>query len=70
MHAKKEKTCPAYVSKHNSNRDKQVILLMTPNGEERGRKAKSKEQWWHYLAVKKLSALLTGLLLSELSSFL
>ena len=44
LHVKKEKTCPAYVSKHNSNRDKQVILLMIPNGEERGRKAKSKEQ--------------------------
>ena len=35
-----------YVSKHNSNRDKQVILLMISNGER-----------WHYLAVKKFSAL-------------
>ena len=33
----------------NSNCEKQVILLMTPNEEE-----------WHYLAVKNLSALLTG----------
>ena len=37
---------PAYVSKHNSNREKQVILLMISNGEKQ----------WHYLAVKKLSA--------------
>ena len=36
----------AYISKHNSNREKQVILLMIPNGAKR-----------HYLAVKKLSAL-------------
>ena len=32
----------AYVSKHNSNREKQVIFLMIPNGEGRGREAKSK----------------------------
>ena len=25
---------PAYVSKHNSNREKQVILSMIPNGEK------------------------------------
>ena len=41
---------PAYVSKHNSDREKQVILLMIPNGEG-----------WHYLAVKKLQALLRGM---------
>ena len=28
LHAKKEKKYPAYVSKHNSNREKQVIPLM------------------------------------------
>ena len=39
---------PAYVSKHNSNRGKQVIPLMISNGEGR----------WHYLEVKNLSALL------------
>ena len=38
----KEKTYPDYVSKHNSNREKQVYLLMFPNGEG-----------WHYLTVKK-----------------
>ena len=31
--AKKEKVYLAYVSKHNSNREKQVIILMTSNGE-------------------------------------
>ena len=41
---------PAYVPKHNLNRQKQVILLIIPNGEE-----------WHYLAVKKPSALLRGI---------
>ena len=46
---KKEKTYPTYVSKHNSNREKQVILSLISNGEKEG---------WYYLAVKKLSALL------------
>ena len=44
--AEKERTNLAYVSKHNSNREKQVILLMIPNGEG-----------WCYITVKKLSAL-------------
>ena len=47
MYAKKENIYPAYVTKHNSNREKQVILLMVPNGEK-----------WYYLTVKKLSGLL------------
>ena len=42
--------CIPNVSKHDSNHEKQVILLMVPNGEG-----------WHYLAVKKLSALLGGM---------
>ena len=50
MYAKKEKICPAYVSKHNLNREKQVILLTISKGEK-----------WHYLAVKKLSVLLRGI---------
>ena len=29
---KKEKKYPVCVSKHNSNREKEVILLMIPNG--------------------------------------
>ena len=40
--AKKERLYPAYLSKLNSNPEKQVILLMIPNGEG-----------WHYFAVKK-----------------
>ena len=47
LYAKKGKTYPAYVSKHNSNCEKQVIIFMIPNGEG-----------WYYLAVKKLSTLL------------
>ena len=43
----KKKIYPAYVSKHNSNREKKVILSMISN-----------RKGWHYLAVKKLSALL------------
>ena len=56
---KKEKIYPAYVSKHNSNGEKQVTLLVIANGE--GRKAKSERRRWHYLAVKKISALLRGI---------
>ena len=41
MYAKKETIYPAYVSKHNSNHEKQVIILMIPNGEG-----------WYYFAVK------------------
>ena len=48
--AKNEKVHPAYVLKHYSNREKQVLLLTAANGEG-----------WHYLAVKKLSALLKGI---------
>ena len=40
----------AYKSKHNLAREKQVILLMISNGEN-----------WHYLLVKSLSGLLTGI---------
>ena len=45
-----KKIYPAYVSKYNSNREKQVIFLMNLNGEG-----------WHYLVIKKLSALLRGI---------
>ena len=58
LYAKKEKIYPAYVSKHNSNREKQVILLMILNG---GR--------WHYLAVKKISALFRGITSKQHSDF-
>ena len=43
----------------NLNRQKQVILLMVRNGV--GCEVKSEGQW-HYLAVKKLSALLRGII--------
>ena len=39
-----KKIHPAYVSKHNSNREKQVIVLTIPNG-----------VGWHYLAVKNIT---------------
>ena len=39
----------AYKSKHNLTREKQITLLMISNGEN-----------WHYLVVKSLSGLLTG----------
>ena len=46
-----------YVSKYNSSRGKQVILLMISNGETQ-REAKSEGQRWYYLVVKKLSTLI------------
>ena len=65
LYTKKEKVYLASVSNHNSNREKQVILLMISNREgceakSEGRVAKSDCQQSHYLAVKKLSALLRG----------
>ena len=50
LYAKKIVIYHAYVSKHNSNREKQVIILIISNGEK-----------WHYLAVKKLLALFRGI---------
>ena len=47
-----KKICPAYIPKIYLNCEKQIILLMIPNEEKEG---------WHYLAVKKLSALLRGI---------
>ena len=58
LYAKKRKKYCAYISKDNSNREKQVIPLMIPNGEKREVRS---EGLWHYLAVHKLSALLTGI---------
>ena len=53
MYAKKEKINPAYVSKHNSNYEKQVILMI------------SNREKLHYLAVKKISTLLRGIIESS-----
>ena len=41
------KIYPACISKHNSNYENQIILLIIPNGDG-----------WHYLVVEKLSAIL------------
>ena len=61
LHVKKEKIYLTYVLNNNSNREKQVILLMIPNGD--GCKAKSGGwQKWHYLAVKKLLRLLNRII--------
>ena len=49
-HNKKEIE-PAYISKYNYKRKKQVILLMITDDDNR----------WHYLAVKSLPALLRGI---------
>ena len=46
---KLEKISLANKTKHNLTREKQVILLMITDGEK-----------WHYIAVKRLSALLRG----------
>ena len=47
LYVKKMTISPAYTSKCNSNHEKQIILLILPNGEG-----------WHYIAVKEWSALL------------
>ena len=52
LYTKEKEICPADISKINSNCEKPIILLMIPNEEKEG---------WHYHAVKKLSALLTGI---------
>ena len=41
LDVKNEKLNPAYVSKHSSNCEKQIILLVISNG-----------KGWHYLSVK------------------
>ena len=52
LYIKENEVRPAYISKINSNFEKQIILLMIPKEEKEG---------WHYLAVKKLSTLLRGI---------
>ena len=49
LYIKEMEICLTYVSKVNSNCEKQIIFLMIPNEEKEG---------WHYLVVKKLPALL------------
>ena len=57
-HNKKE-IRPAYISKYNHKRKKQVILLMITDDGKR----------WHYLAVKSLSTLLIGISSSSNGDF-
>ena len=52
LYIKEKEICPTYISKINLNCEKQITLLMIPNEEKED---------WHYLAVKKLSALLRGI---------
>ena len=49
LYIKQKEICLAYVSKLNSNCEKQIIWFMIPTEEKKR---------WHYLAVKRLSALL------------
>ena len=53
-----EKIGHAYKSKHNLDRENQIILLMITDVEK-----------WHYLAVKKLSALLKGITFNNNEDF-
>ena len=45
LYIKEMKICLAYISKCNSNHEKQITFLMIPN-----------EKGWYYLSIKKLSA--------------
>ena len=54
-HNKKE-ISHTYISKYNHKRKKQVILLMITDGGKR----------WHYRAVNSLSALIRGILSSNI----
>ena len=51
LYSKKEKIYPAYVSKQNSNREKELFFWRF---KKKWHKAKSegRRQQWHYLAVK------------------
>ena len=44
LYVKEKEICPVYISKINSNCEKQTMLLLIPNEGKEG---------WHYLAVKK-----------------
>ena len=46
LQIKEKEMCPVYISKNNSNCQKQTILLMIPSEEKEG---------WHFLMLKKLS---------------
>ena len=52
LYAKEKEIYPAYISKINLHCERKIILLMIPNEEKVG---------WHYLAARKVSALLHGI---------
>ena len=45
---KKKKICPAYISKINSNCEKQIILLTIPNEERKGGNYLALKFYLHY----------------------
>ena len=57
LYTKEMEICSAYISKYNTC-EKQISFLIIPN-----------EKGWHYLAVKKLPALLRGKTLKKNSHF-
>ena len=69
MWIKKERYGLLMFKPYNWNCEKQVILSMISNGEKR--EAKSKGRWWLrlYLGVKKLSALLRGIISKNNGNF-
>ena len=58
LYAESEKIFLSYVSRYNSNREKLIILLMTPNGEG-----------CHYIAVKILSGLFRRIMPKHVGTF-
>ena len=50
MCIKEKEICPVYISKTNSNCEKQIILLIIPN-----------KEGWNYFAVKQLPTFLRGI---------
>ena len=50
LYIKEKEILPAYISKHNSTSEKQIILLMIPN---------EKKEGWHYLTVKETICIMT-----------
>ena len=60
MYIKEKEICTAYIPKHNSTREKQIVILIIPNGEQRQR---------HYLSVKELPALFNGITLKHKDDF-
>ena len=55
LYEKEKETCPAYISKYNSNLEKQIVLSAIPNANDR-----------HYLAIKEFPALLRGMTSKQL----